>query len=249
MKIIVINFYLMLSAAGLVAQEWNQYDSDGERHGKWVGYYDSGDVRYNGEFDHGEPTGIFTYYYQESQRISISMKYVAPGECYSRAYYDMDGDVLMAYGKYLNQKKDSIWSYYDPRGILSSKETYKEDKLHGERAVFYLDGQVYELSTWEDSIQNGPYVSYYEDGSKNVEGNYVGGCWDGQVTYYHNNGVKELQGWYVSCVPHGYWYQYDDQGNEERVTFYRYGEVLEGDQLEYYLQDLENQKEQEGEDE
>lgn len=246
MKAIGIVISLFLSTFIFAQDEdINQTDSNGEKHGKWVGYHESGNVRYIGNFEHGVPTGKFAYYYDETGIVQMVMEYRDATTIYATAFYELNGYIKMAEGLYVNQLKDSVWTFYDARGILSSKETFSEDKLNGERTVFYLDGSVYEISNWQDSVMHGAYVSYFENGQESCEGEYVEGCWKGRVTYYHTSGQVELQGYYSSCVPHGYWTQYDERGTEVDKKFYKYGVLLEGDEIQEYLDYLDSLKEDE----
>ena len=42
----------------------NQYSEGGQRDGLWKGYYDNGQLRYEGVFNDGKETGVFKYYYK-----------------------------------------------------------------------------------------------------------------------------------------------------------------------------------------
>ena len=42
----------------------NQYLENGNRNGPWKGYYDNGQIRYEGTFDDGKEIGLFKYYYR-----------------------------------------------------------------------------------------------------------------------------------------------------------------------------------------
>ena len=42
----------------------NQYSENGNRDGLWRGYYESGELKYEGSFDDGIEVGLFKYYYK-----------------------------------------------------------------------------------------------------------------------------------------------------------------------------------------
>jgi len=47
----------------MFAQEFNQFDANGKRHGKWQKNFDKTEVlRYQGEFNHGKEIGTFKFY-------------------------------------------------------------------------------------------------------------------------------------------------------------------------------------------
>lgn len=243
MKVLFTVSSIILLFIGVQAQDWNQYDNNGEMHGNWAGYYDSGNVRYQGQFEHGKPYGTFTYYYDESQNVKMTMVYSHYDTTYATAYYDLNDGTVMAEGWYVNQMKDSLWIMYDAHGVLSSKGYYEKDTLNGTETIYYLDGSVSEITCYKMGMEDGQWLKYYENGTKQAEAVYVNGCMDGLVTYYHSNGEIELEGWYVSCTPHGYWIKYDDRGTEEDRIFYKYGQELEGDAIQEYIDSMQNQNE------
>src|SRR6476469_2758778 len=59
----IIILTLFLSLAAFSQENINKLDENGKKHGLWRGLFDeSKRVRYEGTFDHGKETGIFTFY-------------------------------------------------------------------------------------------------------------------------------------------------------------------------------------------
>ena len=47
----------------MLGQEFNQFDSNGKRHGKWKKNFEGTEVlRYEGQFEHGKEVGVFKFY-------------------------------------------------------------------------------------------------------------------------------------------------------------------------------------------
>ena len=67
-------FIIFVFFAGLVsAQNINQFDAEGKRHGIWKKYFDDTTVlRYEGEFNHGKEIGLFKYYKNIEKKASLT---------------------------------------------------------------------------------------------------------------------------------------------------------------------------------
>ena len=59
----IILLITLLFTCFLSAQEINQFDENGERHGKWQKKFEgTNEYRYHGQFEHGKEIGMFKYY-------------------------------------------------------------------------------------------------------------------------------------------------------------------------------------------
>jgi antitoxin component YwqK of YwqJK toxin-antitoxin module len=121
----------------------------------------------------------------------------------------------MAEGKYIKQKRDSIWLFYsDVDGKLLSSETYKKGVLHGITKTFYpKTGNVAESIEYVNGIKEGPYKKYFPDGALMTEGTYVNDLLDGKFTLYHPNGNIQVKGNYKNGRQTGNWNYFDEDGN------------------------------------
>ena len=89
-----------------------------------------GYVSYEGNFVDGIPVGEFKYYYPNGKIKAVSM--MSENGKFSRAKMYHRNGRLMAEGKFVEQKKDSIWNYYSEYdGILLSTEIYKDQLKSG----------------------------------------------------------------------------------------------------------------------
>ena len=108
---------LMLSGLVVFSQEENKMDAKNQKQGKWKKYHKNGMLRYVGSFENDKPVGEFKYYY-DSGNIQSKMEHKGNGVSYFIAYYKT-GEVK-AVGKYINQKRDSTWCFYDLDGFKKS---------------------------------------------------------------------------------------------------------------------------------
>ncbi len=108
MRNLIVAFFMLF---GLVAfaQEGNKTDAKGQKQGEWKKYHTNGMLRYVGSFKNDKPLGEFKYYY-DTGKIQSKMDH-KEAVSYFIAYYKT-GEVK-ATGKYINQKRDSVWNFYD----------------------------------------------------------------------------------------------------------------------------------------
>lgn len=78
---------------------------NGEKHGKWVFWFDNGKVWSEGYFEHDIRTGKAFVYHKNGQ-----------------LYYQ---------GKYSNGKKEGVWKFYNNQGQIENVVTYKNGIIVG----------------------------------------------------------------------------------------------------------------------
>src|SRR5688572_17555325 len=121
MRILIL---LIAACSSLISiGQVNQVDANGKKQGVWKKAYENNAVyRYVGQFKDDKPYGKFVYYY-ESGDVEAVINFSDDGSVgYSKMYHE--SGYMMARGKYVNQQKDSTWVYFDDRGIISYQENY-----------------------------------------------------------------------------------------------------------------------------
>lgn len=211
------NFFLFLLsflwANVLIAQDKDQLnytDSKGLKQGLWRKTNELGQLKYEGTFKDGKPTGHFTYYYTGGQK-KAETDYFKNGDLAKTIIFHEVGGVK-AKGNYLKEKKDSTWSFYDEKERLTSLENYKDNKRHGKSFIFYESGKKFEESEWVNDVKSGLNTQFYENEKKKEEGILKDGRYEGKVTRYHDTGEKSAYGSYVNGAQVGDWFYYDDRG-------------------------------------
>lgn len=252
----VIVLLWMLVSASLMAQDVNQTDVQGRKHGKWVKTWPGSKMKQlEGQFEHGVPVGEFKSWYETGEFHAL-IRYSQNGKVQHVKSYHHNGYIKMK-AKYLNEDRDSTWLYFDTRGRVLSKETYKNGKLNGEMEVYYTsevtlpNGMVEYVPgipshryQYRDGLRHGPYKELFTTGVTKEEGNYVDGNLDGKITRYSMGGAKEAMIHYKYAVKNGWALYYDELGNVKTKVFYHNGKVLEGEALEKQLE--KNKQEQLG---
>lgn len=238
-------FLLFLSISALGFTQINKTDANGKKQGEWRKAYEGNTVyRWVGQFKDDKPIGKFVYYYQSGDVEAVIMFWPDGKTGYSQMYHE--SGYLMAKGKYINQQKDSTWIYFDDRGIVSSQEDYKNGKLHGLQVVYYepVNGKylVASYTTWKDGLRHGDFKKYHPNMQLESEGTYVDGNLHGTVKYYYANGKYMRIERYQYAVKHGYWIFYNDKGVQEGYKLYWEGVQLKGEALAKKEAELKAQK-------
>lgn len=220
---LLVTAIFLLDYASFAQGNLNSTDAKGFKQGKWVGKYESGKTRYEGNFKDNQPYGTFIYFYETGEK-SAELTFSDNGKKNKARFYHINGR-LMGRGNYIDQKKDSTWLYYDDREILSHEENYMHGKREGISRVFYLDGSVAEEKNYRNNVENGPCKQWYPEGKLKYEANYLDGNPEGKVTHYHYNGQIKSTGLYQYAVKNGEWISYNEDGSVFMSETYKKGEL------------------------
>jgi antitoxin component YwqK of YwqJK toxin-antitoxin module len=204
-----------LSLPSVLAQEINQLDANGERHGLWKkNYQATSQLRYEGTFEHGKEVGIFKFYCEDCKKTPIAVKeFKANSSISDVKYYSPDGK-LVSEGKMDGKERIGEWLYYNKKtSKVMTREFYKNGKLDGQKTTFYSNDVITEETMYIDGLKEGEnnYFSpegvilkklqyrndllvglalYYDaDGNISIEGNYKEGKKNGLWKYYKNGKV------------------------------------------------------------
>lgn len=214
-----------LNAGELIAQPGpNKTDAQGRKQGEWKKVYPNGNTAYEGQFQNDVPTGTFRHYYEEGA-LSAEVKHSAP---VSRAVlYHPNGEV-MARGRYLNQKRDSLWQTFDERGQLTAETHYKNGEKHGTERVYYPDGSLTELKTYNEGVEDGAWEQYFPNGNKRLQATVINGVtYEGEYAEYFENGSPKIKGKYEFGKKEGSWLHYLENGALEVIYVYRADRLAE----------------------
>ena len=203
----------------------NLTDASGKKQGHWIKYDEDKKKIYEGNFVNNIPVGTFTYYYDTGTPWSISV-FSQNGKVARAKMFDAGGK-LTGEGKYVNEKKDSVWKFYDQDGKLLSDEVYLNGVKNGVAKVYYTNGQVSEERLWKNGVQEGPGKTYFESGQLKYSGAYTNNKVTGKVTYYYASGKIDAEGMYVNDLKNGPWKYYKEDGTLLRTDTYQFGKMTE----------------------
>lgn len=208
----------------------NKVDEKGRKQGYWRVYDSNGELKFEGEYADGRPVGKFTYFYETGAVKAVVMNQDSGRVSRIRMYHP--NGKLAATGKYVNQKKDSTWLYFNELdGTLASEEIYINTLREGQWKTYYPEGQVMEVTTYRHDIREGPWLQYFSDGSLKSECAYENDLLEGRFVIYHLNGKVEVSGAYKHSQKDGTWVYLNEIGEMEVKETYESGKLVSREQM------------------
>lgn len=206
-------FIALILGCGLSIAAQNQLDEQGRKTGHWKVDYPNGRALYEAEFKEGRPVGLMIRYY-ENGAVRARMNFDSTGtRCYARMLYQSGKQA--AEGWYLNQKKDSVWTYYSPvDGSVRIREPYYKGKLQGMVRNYYPSGRVSEEIEWDNNVKQGEWKQFYDNGVTRLSSHYENDLLHGMYKVYFGNSKIKICGEHLNGKINGTWSYFDETGKE-----------------------------------
>lgn len=226
MRYYLIFSLLMILTLDLLAQDTiNRMDNRNRKQGFWKKTDKNGKKIYEGQFRDDIPYGEFRYYYPEGKLKAISKFYDNGIQSFTITYFN--NGFKMAEGRFINEKRDSLWKFYSEYdGKLVAEEMYLDGKKNGLSRTFYAGEGVAEILTWEEDSREGNWEQYFSDGKLKIKGTYKKNENEGEVTAYYPSGKVLYSGYYHNGFRIGTWTYYDVKGNIEKREYYKDGMMV-----------------------
>jgi len=214
-------FFFVCSISLINAQEFNAFDAEGKRHGKWQKKYKNSDqIRYEGTFDHGKEVGEFKFYKPSSGKKPTAIKMFSTNtDTVNVKYFTAKGKVISE-GNLIGKQRVGVWKYYhNSSSKIMMTEKYNLGKLHGEQKTYFENGQLTESTTYEQGKKQGKRVVYSEQGILIKEFTYVNDQLHGITKYYDVQGKVRIEGNYKKDRKDGVWNYYKNGKLSEQKRF------------------------------
>lgn len=202
----------MFIGAQVFAQEFNQLDAQGKRHGKWQKYFEgTKKLRYQGQFEHGKEIGTFKFYHLKAKGKHPScIKEFSKDSNISQVKYYTSTGVLLSEGQMKGKKRFGKWiSYHKNSSVIMDEELYENGTLNGIKTTYYKDGKVLSRETYLNGVLNGKNQLFAENGQLVKDLNYTNGKLNGPFKHYEKQGKVKLDGKYEMGKPRGVWKYYE----------------------------------------
>lgn len=116
-------------------------------------------------------------------------------------------------GRYVDNMRNGVWTFYFPSGKLKCTITYLNDKAKGHAKLYYEDGKLAEEGTWMENKWVGKYLMNYPNGQLAYDWNFdVTGKRTGVQRYFYDNGQPMYEGEWTSGKNSGNLTMFDDKG-------------------------------------
>jgi len=228
-------FCLFLSAFPTLNGQ-NQVDAEGRKTGHWKVEYPNGNTRFEADFVEGQPVGEMLRYYEKGG-IRARMFFDGDGSCSHVKMFYENGKPA-AEGIYLEQEKDSVWTYFSEYdGSVRIREKYLDGKLEGLSQSYYPNGGISEEVQWKNGEKDGFWKQYYTNGAQRLSAHYKDGQLQGPYELYFSTGTIKIRGTYLNNRSHGTWSFYDESGKEIFALEYVNGTPADWEKYTNWIQD------------
>ena len=216
----LIPLFLLVASFGN-AQEINQMDLNGKRHGVWKKYFEgTKQLRYEGTFDHGKEIGTFKFYCEDCKEQPAVIKEFTSTSAIAEVKYFTVKAKLVSEGKMDGKLRIGDWITYHKKGSgIMTKETYENGKLTDKKYVYYPNGVIAEEASYSTGALNGTSNFYSYDSKLLKELIYLNDLLEGPAVYYDAKGAKLMEGKYVNDRKKGIWKFYKNGEFEKEETF------------------------------
>ena len=225
---------LLIGSLALNGQD--PLDPQGRKTGHWKVEYPNGQTQYEADFVEGRPVGEMLRYYENGALRARMLFEAGVNQNYVHLFYTNGKPA--AEGKYVDQLKDSVWTYYSEfDGSVRIRELYSDGGLHGISRSFYPGGAVSEEVEWKQNIKDGSWKQYYKNGETRLSGKYEKGMLQGSYEVFYSDGTPEISGNYLNNRSHGTWRFYDESGKEVYTLEYNNGSPADREEYDRWMQD------------
>ena len=170
---------------------------DGTEIGKWVSYYENGQLKEEIQaLEDGQEKLLNAW--QENGEIMVKN---GDGR-YERK--DEQGN-LRQQGEYRKGSPVGIWKKYRSSGMLAEIGKYVDNQYYiwqawdlagncvvengkGDYEIYYEDGTLYRQGAVDHGLQQGVWKTFYPDGTKQVEAGMIDGVFNGIQKRYYETG-------------------------------------------------------------
>jgi antitoxin component YwqK of YwqJK toxin-antitoxin module len=192
---------------------------NGKRHGKWVTFYNTGDLAVIQTYENGKVEGPHIEYDQDGGIIlQVNYKNDVPNGQFTRFSF---GGTVEETGDFVNGRRVGKWLTYFPGSKTIESEKYYDDlgNKTGEWKYFYENKRTARIEKYENDLPIGTWEEYFPNRALSKRKTYELGMPTGSYIENHANGNVSVQGQYLNGGKDGLWKSYFPEG-----TIYSIGE-------------------------
>jgi len=186
------------------------YDEKGYKQGKWKEFYNTGQLKGEGEYLNDRRIGEWIYYYQNS-KIEQRGSFTKDGKPHGEWKWFYESGNLLREETFLKGLPEGMMIEYSDSGSVITKGLFTDGLREG--PWFTIDGDEKEEGEYRNGEKEGLWKIYFIHTNKPVAvGQYVTGLENGKFSYYHYNGRLKEEGEYIMGVKDGNWRRFDTEG-------------------------------------
>lgn len=171
-----------------------------------TGYYEEGQLQYEMHFAGEQPTGEWTFYYED-------------GTLFASGDYSNDHEFGEGW-QFFNAKGEPLYEgSYDSLKVLEYTAEHRPLSVayySGNEEMRYQFNENYTLNAKGkvvNGMKEGLWEFYYANGQKLLEARYLNDVENGTYNSYRENGIPYFRGFYINGKRANVWEVYDEAGN------------------------------------
>ncbi len=162
---------------------------DGEKVGKWISYFEHGDIKEEGVYQ-GEIYKIINSWNSKGEQT------VKDGQGLYTTYFPNE-ESLFETGQVENGLREGTWkTYYESTGSLYLENNYSKGNLTGIQKYYFESGQLYTSGEMKDGLKEGEWNWYYEGGNISSKVHFIADKKEGKQTIWSETGEKTKEEYY-----------------------------------------------------
>lgn len=192
-------------------------DDQGRRQGPWKEFYESGELKSEGNYKNGLREGEWVFYYRDGKEEQRGSYY--KGEPDGEWKWTYNNGQTWREETFVEGFEDGLAIEYNDTGKVVAKGNF----ISGEReGNWILDlGDTREEGNYVAGQKQGMWKSYYPSGKLRTEGKYEQGMESGKHSSYYESGQIQETGIFKFGSKEGDWYTYNEEGIQTRVITYK----------------------------
>ncbi len=135
-------------------------------------------------------------------------------------------DILTTKCSYKNSRLTGERTLTQQNGVVRCRETYKNGHLDGTRTCFYANGTQERNETYAGGKLNGTRELFFPDGKIWYREKYTNGRLDGERLCFYPGGKVFLEEFYADGLLEGHRNSYDEQGSLLTSEEYHWGSLV-----------------------
>ena len=197
--------------------------------GKYVSYYQTGEVMERGEYKKNEWIGLNTLYYKSGK---IECKTITNGDSMLGMLYYESGHMKDS-SFAINMKKEGLSKGWYENGKLKAAVQYSNGKENGHCIWYFENGNLQATDDYQNGLRDGFSKDWHENGKLKATLHYSNGKEDGLCMWYYENGNLKETDYYQNGIRNGKCILYHESsaikaqaeminGKEEGIIFFYY---------------------------
>jgi len=203
-------------------------DEKGFKQGPWKEFYETGELKGEGQYKDGKKIGLWKFYYKNGN-IEETGVYVKGENPDGDWKWYFDNGKLLREQNYTEGLEEGALIEYSDSGTIISKGAYVEGLEEG--AWIYDYGDEREEGSYKEGRRIGEWKYYYTNGELKFVGKFIDDTPDGKHIYYWDNGNLQEEGKYIMGKKDGDWRTYNYDGSLFMTTFFRNGVEVKYDNV------------------